>query len=498
MSFPTPKLSRILLIADDPSMGSILRERLGSNEIQIVVSLTLNDGLRMARDQGFDVIVLDQHLPDGDGDGLDPIEELLQTDRMRPILYVTAQTESRTAIEAIKRGAFDYLTKPFDFGFLKQRLEEALEYRQLTRIPVMVDARPGTDHVVEDDELVGRSQAMQDVYKGIGRFVLRTGPVLIEGEVGTGKELIARTIHDHALRVGKPFIKVSAIDLIDTELQQTLFGNAIPDQPSNRGYIQTCEGGTILIEEIGGMSLALQSRLLQFMQQPTANANLVFTTSRPIGDLVKRGLLRSDFYYFLSPFVIRVPALRERIDDLDLLVSHFIHRLLMISPAGDQSSPPRVSQGAMNLLKAYDWPGNVSQLKSVLHRVLVESRGVVLATDALHRALGTTERARRTRSETVHSDVGVEGSWDFEGFIAGLLNEGIDNLYGMTVQKFDQQLLTIVLKHTQGNQTQAARLLGMTRTSLRRKIATTKIRLADFGSTLLQEEDAEQSSVAEC
>jgi DNA-binding NtrC family response regulator len=494
MSTPPPKLGRILLIDDDSSLGMIVRELMGLNENQIVTSLTLQDGLRLAQEQSFDLILLDHRLPDGDG--LDSIEELMRLDRMRPILYITAQTESRTTIEAIKRGAFDYLSKPFDFGFLKQRLEEAIEYRKLTRIPVMVDAKPGTGQVIEHDVLVGRCRAMQDVYKGIGRFASTTGPILIEGEVGTGKEMIARTIHDHGMRAEKPFFKICAMDLVDTELQQTLFGNTLHDQTNVDGYIQTCNGGTILIEEIGGVSLALQSRLLRFMQQPTTNANLIFSTSKPMGDLVKRGLLRSDLYYFLGPFVIRVPALRERIDDFELLVSHFIHRLLKISPTDEHSGPPRVSQAAMNLLKAYDWPGNVAQLKSVLHSVLVESRGAVLATDALHRALGTNERVLLSGSEMHPLSLDIERNWNLEGFVAGLLEEGTDNLYEIAIQKLDQQLLALVLKHTQGNQAQAARILGMTRTSLRRKIASTNIRLADFGSSPPQNENLDIESLS--
>jgi two-component system nitrogen regulation response regulator GlnG len=235
-----------------------------------------------------------------------------------------------------------------------------------------------------------------------------------------------------------------------------------------------------LIEEVSGISLSLQSRLLRFLQNPQTKTNIVFSSSKTSGELVKRGLLRSDLYYFLSPFVIRVPALRERLDDFDLLVTHFIHRLLAVAPADEQSAPPRVSQGAMNLLKSHDWPGNVAQLKSVLHRVLVESPGAVLATDALHRALGTREPSKPRSSENNPSSTNEETSWDLDGFVVDLLQDGTTDLYDLAIQKLDHRLLTLVLKHTHGNQAQAARLLGMTRTSLRRKIAASNIRLTDF------------------
>ncbi len=478
MSSPISKPDRILLIDDDPSVSLIVRELLSLNENQIAVASTLREGLQIAGKQSFDVIVLDHRLPDGDG--LSSIEELVRSDRMRPILYVTAQTESRTAIEAIKRGAFDYLTKPFDFAFLKQRLEQALEYRKLTRIPVMVDAKPGMGIDTEQDVLVGRCRAMQDVYKAIGRFASHSGPILIEGEIGTGKEMIARTIHDHGLRANKRFMKACAIDYSDFELQKLLFGNENQGHDREEGLIEICEGGTLLIEEISGISLSLQSRLLRFLQNPPTKATIVFSSSRPSGELVKRGLLRSDLYYFLSPFVIRVPALRERLDDFDLLVTHFIHRLLLVAPTEQQSTPPRVSQGAMHLLKSHDWPGNVAQLKSVLHRVLVESPGAVLATDALHRALGTREPSKSINPESNHPPTNEGSNWDLDGFVVDLLQDGTNDLYDLAIQKLDHRLLTLVLKHTHGNQAQAARLLGMTRTSLRRKIAATNIRPTDF------------------
>ena len=193
------------------------------------------------------------------------------------------------------------------------------------------------------------------------------------------------------------------------------------------------------------------------------------------------GSLRSDLFYFLSPYTIRVPALRDRIEDLELLVGHFMQGLLQVSSAVQDTGPPRVSQSAMNLLRAYDWPGNVAQLKSVLQSVLLESRGAILATDALHRALDPSVRPKPVEESHTTQPPTIDGIWNLAAFANEQLKQGTDCLYEASIQKLDQQLIMMVLKHTQGNQAQAARLLGMTRTSLRRKIAATNIRLSDFG-----------------
>ncbi len=478
MSITTPKLDRILVIDDDPSMVTIIQSLVDMSARNIVAALTLRDGLKLASEQRFDVILLDHRLPDGDG--LEHIDGLMSQDRLRPVLYITAQSGSGTAIEAIKRGAFDYLSKPFDFALLKRRLAEAIEYRKLTRIPVLVDTLNGA--ASESDVLVGRCRAMQEVYKSIGRLAALSGPVLIEGEVGTGKEMIARTIHDHGVRKGKTFTKLSTGDFSELAIQQELFGNESNEQITDHCLLRKCEGGTLLIEEMDGLSLPLQSRLLKFLQQSSIDLSIIFSTSTSSRELVQRGRLRSELFYFLSPYAIRVPALRERIDDFELLVAHFMQTLLRVSSAGPSEGPPRVSQGAMDLLKANDWPGNVAQLKSVLQSVLLESRGAVLATDALLRSLNIGDLAPIVEDTPSCTTSSFEHSWNLSTFVSEQIEKGTANLYETAILKLDQQIIMMVLQHTQGNQAQASRLLGMTRTSLRRKIAASNIRLADFGA----------------
>ncbi len=473
--------ARLLIIDDDPGMFALVQGLVDTEQIDLYWAKTLSMGMQMASQTRADVILLDHLLPDGDG--INHIADLIQQDRLRPILYVTAQSGSNTAIEAIKQGAFDYLSKPIDFALLRQRIAEAIEYRQLTRSPVVVS--PSTADFSDTDVLVGKCRAMQEVYKGIGRLASLPSPVLIEGEVGTGKEMIARAIHQHATSKDNIFCKLSSEDFDDQELVEELFGDQSLYESVPSGRLFECDGGTLLLEEIGGVSLATQSKLLRFLQEPvignrSIDVRIVVTASVACKTLVDRGQLRSDLYYFLSPYVIRVPPLRERQEDFELLVAHFMQRLAQVSAPHHSQAPPRVSPTSLNILRAYDWPGNVAQLKSVLQSVLVESRGTVLATDALNRALDTRTLVVKP-SEDGHTDHSIDsGDWNLAQFVQQSVERNTDRLYEEAIHVLDQQLLRLVLQHTKGNQAAAARILGMTRTSLRRKIAASKIQLSNF------------------
>jgi DNA-binding NtrC family response regulator len=468
MSVSANKTARILVVDDDPSMSTLVHGLVPGATTCITSALTIAEGVRLASERIFDVIVLDHMLPDGLG--LDQIQQLVAHDRLRPILYITAQSGAHTAIEAIKQGAFDYLTKPINFGLLKKRLHEALEYRSLTRLPVLVES---TSVENESDVLIGRCRAMQEVYKNIGRLANLPDAVLIEGEVGTGKEMIARAIHSYGSRRQAEFLKVSSEELTDALLQaekQTL------DQ-----CFPKCCGGTLLVEELTSLTNATQAKLLASLQRiaakGVASTRLIISTSVPSRQLIERGILRSDLYYFLSPYTVRVPALREREDDLELLISHFMQRLAHISATNQNQGPPRVSEAALNLLRSHDWPGNVAQLKSVLQTALHESRGAVLASAALHQALDGAGDLHQVIDNEPDS-TGEIGPWDLASFVQNRLGSETNQLYDEAIAELDRSLLTLVLRHTNGNQAQAAKILGMTRTSLRKKVVATSIDLS--------------------
>lgn len=482
MSVPNSKLARILIVDDDPGMVQLVQALSTGAPTFIASAATLADGIRLAGHQRFDVIILDHLLPDGHG--LDRVGEFIAQDRLRPILYITAQSGAHTAIEAIKRGAFDYLAKPLDFTLLKQRLAEALEYRRLTRLPVLVQGSEGEKE--ENDVLVGRCRAMQEVYKCIGRLASLSAPVLVEGEVGTGKEMIARAIHQYGPRAQAPFVKIGRDELVEAfrGSEMKLEAGHAPHALSE--IFPQCAGGTLFLEELGELPSSHQVRLLSMLQRQVvakmADVRVLLSSSVLSRQLLERGELRSDLYYFLTPYTIRVPALREREDDFELLVAHFMQRLALVSATSENQGPPRVSPAALALLHSYDWPGNVAQLKSVLQCVLMESRGAVLATDALHRALEGGER--EAPQSVINSDhCGISNAaWDLTGFARDRLRKGTDRLYDDAIAEMERTLLKLVLQHTHGNQAQAAKFLGMTRTSLRKKIAISQIDLSQLSN----------------
>lgn len=493
---------RLLVVDDDPGMHTLVHDLVDNESTSIISAMTLAEGLRIASVQRIDVVLLDHLLPDGEG--IDRIAEFIAHDRLRPILYVTAQAGSKTAIEAIKRGAFEYLSKPIDFKLLRQRIAEAIEYRRLTRLPVLVDSASSKEN--ESDILVGRCRGMQEVYKSIGRLSTLRTPILIEGEVGTGKEMIARAIHQNGSCASGPFRKISSKEFEDADLQIELFGGSYANTPvpneqlplsanlfaTKPSAILNCGGGTLMVDDIDNWSVATQSRLLRFLQSHSidgvsADTRIILATSFKVRDLVQSGKLRNDLFYFLSPYVIRVPALRERQDDLELLVSHFMQRIAHVSSTQKEQGPPRVSNTALQLLKDYDWPGNIAELKSVLQGVLTESRGAVLATDSLMRFLdvgrstGFGIDTKQLNSKTVPvaiQETSIDKSesgqtWDLRAFVDQQVAIGTERLYEQAIALLDEKLLHLIMQHTNGNRVRAAKLLGITRTSLRRKMNST-------------------------
>lgn len=486
--------ARLLLVDDDPAMSLLLQQLVDSPQTEIVAARSLKHGLQLAGQSRFDVVLLDHRLPDGEGISI--LSTLIEQDRLRPVLYITAQIGAETAIEAIKGGAFDYLSKPVDFALLRRRLAEALEYRTLVQTPVLLGdslSQAGSEM------LVGRCRGMQEVYKSIGRLSSLESPVLIEGEPGTGKELVARSIHQHSPRGGEPFVKLHAAELTEESFQAAVF--AALNLEGEHDPTSKPSSGTLMIEDLAQFTPGLQSRLVRWLREhgerPQAAARrLVLSTSTSLRRLVESGRLRSDLFYALSPYMVHLPPLRERREDFELLVSHFMHRLASVSAIGGQAAPPRVSASAMALIRGYDWPGNVAQLKSVLQSVLMESRGTVLATEALRSALESPSIADNDPERTAATLGASRSTWQLDQFFQSRLACESHQVYDEAIAELDQKLMPLVLRHTQGNQAAAARMLGMTRTSLRRKIQAARIDLSQFGAPSSWVESDEDGAIS--
>jgi two-component system nitrogen regulation response regulator GlnG len=460
----------LLLVDDDPALILDQIEHVFSPRgVQIAVAQNGREGLRQFKELHPDVVLLDVRLPDLSG--LDVFRQMHKSDARTPVVFITATGAAETAIDAVKQGAFDYLFKPVDLEQLTRVVGQALELGRLMRVPAVV-AETSPDEV-EGDAIIGRCPAMREVYKAIGRVADQTVIVLITGESGTGKELVARAIYQHGSRSKAPFLAINCAAIPENLLESELFGHekgAFTGADRRRiGKFEQCNGGTIFLDEIGDMPLATQGKMLRLLQDQTfervggnetirTDVRVIAATNRDLKMMADEGRFRPDLYYRLSVFNIPLPALRERGDDLPMLVQHYIR--MFNRELGREVR--EVAPEALARLSAYSWPGNIRELQSVLKQALLQASGAVLVPAFLPEQLNhEREGGAMPQRETAS---------DFETFIQQQLESGVSDLYGQIHEKLDRILLPLVLRFSDGNQHQAARLLGIARQTLRQKL----------------------------
>ena len=329
-----------------------------------------------------DVILLDLRLPDQSG--LEVYQQIRRIDARIPVIFVTLAKAADAAIEAMKQGAYDYLFKPLDLHQLRRVVGEALEVARRMREPAVVaETAPDPD---ADGAIVGRCPAMQEVYKAIGRVAAQDVPVLITGESGTGKELVARAIYQHGPRAKAPFLALNCAAIPENLLESELFGHekgAFTGADRRRiGKFEQCNGGTLFLDEIGDMPLALQAKMLRVLQEQAfervggnetirTDVRLIAATHRDLKAWSDEGKFRPDLYYRLGVFTIHLPPLRERGDDLPLLVQHYLRRFSRELGREVREVAPE----ALERLRGYSWPGNIRELQSVLKQALLQASG---------------------------------------------------------------------------------------------------------------------------
>ena len=328
-------MSTFLVIDDEPNVLYSLENALRSDTVDVLTAPTAKLGIRLGREKSPDAVLLDVRLPDMSG--LDAMVEIQKADPHLPVIMMTAFTTTDTAIEAMKRGAFDYLTKPVDLKQLRIVVSKAIDLRQMTLLPPEFQNVQQLDTAAE--AIVGRSSGMQEVYKSIGRVAATDVNVLILGESGTGKELVARAIHHHSRRSEKPLMAINCAAIPETLLESELFGHergSFTGAEKRRvGKFEQASGGTIFLDEIGDMTGATQAKVLRILQDQRfervggnetvqTDARVIAATNQNLEELAAAGRFRRDLYYRLKVYTILLPALRERLDDLPLLVDHFI------------------------------------------------------------------------------------------------------------------------------------------------------------------------------
>jgi two-component system nitrogen regulation response regulator GlnG len=396
------------------------------------------------------------------------------------VIFITGLSGSETAIEAMKLGAYDYLLKPLDMPKLRELVERALEIRRLMNVPVELPREEAGAQA--GDQLIGRSLVMQEVYKAIGRVAPQNVPVLIHGESGTGKKLVARAIYHHSRRADQRFLAVNCAAIPAGELESELFGNeksaASGAEQRRIGKFEQCSGGTIFLDEVDGMSPLVQNKVLRFLQDHEfervggsekirADVRVLAATNRDLKKMVADGSFREDLYYRLHGFTIEVPPLRERNGDLPLLIQHNLTRLNRDSGRNVHAVAPE----SLELLTRYPWPGNVRELETVIHQALVRTNGTVILPEFLPESIQDYNGAEPL---AIPSD---DPSCDLQHWVDHCLQNRSQDTYSEIMDMTERYLLTRVLRATDGNQSQAAKLLGITRGSLRSKIRSLGINL---------------------
>lgn len=458
----------ILVVDDEEGVGYSFQCVFPKPKYNVEIALSAEEALGKMRSTVYDLIVLDIRMPGMSG--LDALQRIQEIDPKVPVIFITAFGTADTAIEAIRKGAYDFILKPFDVPAMEQLIDRALDLSRQLRMRVVMEDRQ--DIRLDEDRMIGLNPKMQKVYKQIGQVAATGVPVLICGESGTGKELVARAIYQHSRRAAKLFLAINCASIPESLLESELFGyekGAFTGAVHRRiGKFEQADGGTIFLDEIGDMPLATQAKILRLLQEQAferlggnttirVNVRIIAATNQDLERAIERKTFREDLYYRLNVFTITLPPLRQRRDDIPRLVEYFIARFQSELGKPDLT----VSREAMDLLVAYDWPGNIRELQNVLKNAAVISQGDLIRPESLSISSVVTSSSRTA------SSLGPFSEDDLDACDA--------NLYDMVMLEVERRLLTYALKRTDGNQVKAAQLLGISRTRLRERIERYKL-----------------------
>ena len=462
----------ILVCDDDSAIRTVLNQALGRAGYDVRTTGTAAGLWRWISAGEGNLVITDVVLPDESGFDLIPRIKRMRPDL--PILVMSAQNTLLTAITAAERGAFEYLPKPFDLKELTNVVGRALVSPQGKR-------DGGAEPAEERLPLIGRSPAMQEIYRVIARLTQTDLTVMIMGESGTGKELVARALHDYGKRRHGTFVAVNMAAIPKELVESELFGHerGAFTGATNRGIgrFEQAEGGTLFLDEIGDMPLEAQTRLLRVLQQGEyttvggrtpikTDVRIIAATNRDLRQLISQGLFREDLYYRLNVVPLRLPPLRERVEDIPDLVRHFLRK------AEDEGLPHKVlDSDALDLLRRHRWPGNVRELENLIRRLAVLQSG-----DAITAAAVSTELKEPAKTFPADSGDGPQSlAASVEQYLTQYFLSQGDRLpppgvYDRIVQEVERPLISICLAATRGNQIRAAQLLGLNRNTLRKKI----------------------------
>ena len=458
-----PERKQVLIVDDEPNLRKILAAQLSRDGYDVLTAEDGERGLAQLREHHIDLVITDLKMPGVDGMTL--LKRALEEEPELPVVMITAHGTIDTAVEALKRGAFDFVTKPFDKDEVRQIVAKALKTRELggadaTSTPASRGARFG---------IIGSSPGIAELYAILERVADTPTTVLITGESGTGKELVARALHEHSSRKDKPFIKVNCAaipkELIESELfgyERGAFTGAVASKP---GRFELANGGTLFLDEIGEIPIEMQVKLLRALQESEfervggiktirVDVRLVAATNRDLKRLISSGTFREDLFYRLNVVPIRLPALRERTTDIALLVEHFLVKFNERLKKRVES----VHREALDLLVAYPWPGNIRELENVVERA-------VLFCDT--HELNVSDLPPDVRGIAALANVPLPDA-DLQAALAS--EGGLKEHVKVAMSRLERELVSRALQQTGGNVTHAARLLKISRKGLQLKM----------------------------
>ncbi|MFY0680031.1 MAG: response regulator [Thalassovita sp.] len=445
----------VLVADDDRTIRTVLTQALTRAGCKVHATSSLTTLMRWVGEGKGDVVISDVMMPDGNG--LEMLPKIAEDRPGLPVIVISAQNTIMTAIQAAEAEAYDYLPKPFDLPDLMKRTAKALEQSQR-----VAPAAPASNENERPEELplVGRTPAMQSLYRLVAKVMNTDLPVLISGESGTGKSLIAKAIHDFSDRRSLPFVSISASELQDIEGPARVLARV--------------KGGTVLFDEIGDIDLETQARIVRMMDNPGAHAPRFMATSQgSLAGALDRGEMRQDLFYRLSGATLQVPSLRERVEDIPLLAEHFLLR------SEREGAPTRtLSPEAQEMMRTYSWPGNVRQLENGVRRLVLTSRAEEITRSEVEGVLGNQPEMEPALgggdTEKLSASVGrhLRRYFDLHG---NMLPPA--GLHARILREVEHPLIEIALEATGGNQAKCADLLGINRNTLRKKINDLDIRV---------------------
>ena len=441
--------TKVLIVDDDASARKILQSRLRAMNVQVLVASGGSEALEQIRRETPSIVLLDLQMPKMSG--IDVLRSLKREGLEATVIVVTAHATIETAVEAMKEGAYDFITKPFERAQIVRMIRQALAHRLLVLENRRLQRK--LDELVGAGKIIGESPAIRQLLALVAQVAPSSATVLIQGESGTGKELLARALHEGSPRSGRPFIRVNCAALPETLLESELFGyerGAFTGATARKeGRFELADGGTLLFDEVGDLSPATQAKLLRVLQEgeferlggtktSKVDVRVVAATNQDLALLVKEHRFREDLYYRLNGITIAIPPLRERPEDVPLLAQHF----LRIYAAKNHRAVDGFSEEAMAQLRAYPWPGNVRELEHAVERAVILARESLIDLHDLPPALTEAEPSARVVSIPI----------------------------GMPLDEVEQRLIEETLRLTKGNKELAAKLLGIASRTIYRKL----------------------------